>query len=161
MTPTTTTTSNVEDRLLKLGWRLPEPAAPVAAYVPAVISGDHIYTSGQLPTINGKLTVTGIVGTTVSDDVAKDQAAICTLNALAAIKAQIGNLDRVTQIVKVVGFVASDPGFIEQPKVINGASELLSEIFSGRIGAHARSAVGVAALPLGAPVEVEITARFA
>ncbi|MCZ9883177.1 RidA family protein [Arthrobacter sp. B2a2-09] len=161
MTKAPATTSKVEIRLHELGLRLPEMAAPVAAYVPAIISGDHIYTSGQLPLVNGALTATGKVGAAISRDEARQQAATCAINALAAIKAHIGDLDRITQIVKVTGYVASDPDFTEQPAVINGASELLSQIFEDSIGTHARSAVGVTALPLGASVEVEITARFA
>lgn len=155
------TTSKVENRLRELGLSLPEVAVPVGAYVPAVISGDHIYTSGQLPLINGTLAATGKVGATISLDEAKQQAATSAVNALAAIKAQIGDLDRITQIVKVVGFVASDPEFTEQPSVINGASELLARVFENAIGVHARSAVGVTVLPLNASVEVEITAKFA
>jgi enamine deaminase RidA (YjgF/YER057c/UK114 family) len=134
--------SAVESRLQDLGIALPEVAAPVAAYIPAVVSGDYVYTSGQLPFINGELPATGKV-----------------VNAMAAVKSQIGDLDRVSRIVKVVGFVASDPSFTGQPGVINGASELLGQVF-GEAGAHARSAVGVAVLPLDAPVEVEIIAEF-
>lgn len=160
--------SAVEQRLAGLGLQLPEVAAPVAAYVPAMISGNHVYTSGQLPFINGKLEGTGKVsagtaGTsdeaTVSPEDAKRYAAVCAVNALAAVKSVIGDLDRVTRIVKVVGFVASEPSFTGQPGVINGASELLGEVF-GEAGQHARSAVGVAVLPLDSPVEVELIAEF-
>lgn len=160
--------SAVEQRLAELGITLPQVAAPVAAYVPAIISGNHVYTSGQLPFINGKLEATGKVSTgdeghsdepTVSPEDAKTYAAICAVNALAAVKSVIGDLDRVTRIVKVVGFVASDPAFTGQPAVINGASELLGRVF-GDAGQHARSAVGVAVLPLDSPVEVELIAEF-
>ena len=161
--------SAVEQRLAELGLALPEVAAPVAAYVPAVISGNHVYTSGQLPFINGKLEATGKVSTgsegfadepTVSPEDAKRFAAVCAVNALAAVKSVIGDLDRITRIVKVVGFVSSDPSFTGQPGVINGASELLGKAF-GDAGIHARSAVGVAVLPLDAPVEVEIVVALA
>ncbi|WP_129587363.1 RidA family protein [Arthrobacter alpinus] len=138
---------------------LPPVAAPVAAYVPAVISGNHVYTSGQLPFIDGKLPATGKVGAEVSAEDAKSMAATCAINAIAALKSVIGDLDRVTRIVKVVGFVASDPSFTGQPGVINGASELLGEVF-GEAGIHARSAVGVSVLPLDSPVEVELIAEF-
>jgi enamine deaminase RidA (YjgF/YER057c/UK114 family) len=130
-------------------------AAPVAAYVPAVRSGSLVFTSGQLPMVDGSLAATGKVGGEVSADDAKQLAATCALNALAAVKALIGDLDQVRRVVKVVGFVASVPGFTGQPGVVNGASELLGEVF-GEAGVHARSAVGVAVLPLDAPVEVEL-----
>lgn len=152
-------TSAIEDRLAELGLSLPPVAAPVAAYVPAVISGNHVYTSGQLPFVDGKLTASGKVGASVSAEDAKDLAAICAINAIAALKSVIGDLDRVTRIVKVVGFVASDPTFTGQPGVINGASELLGQVF-GDAGVHARSAVGVSVLPLDSPVEVELIAEF-
>lgn len=152
--------SAVERRLADLGLSLPEVAAPVAAYVPAAVAGGFVYTSGQLPFVKGELPTTGKVGAEVSADDAKRLAELCIINALAAVKAQIGDLDRVTRIVKVVGFVASDPSFTGQPGVVNGASELLGKVF-GDAGAHARSAVGVAVLPLDAPVEVELVAEFA
>lgn len=152
--------SAVEQRLAELGLDLPPVAAPVAAYVPAVVSGNHVYTSGQLPFIDGALPAAGKVGADITAEDAKAYAARCAVNALAAIKSQIGDLDRVTRIVKVVGFVASDPSFTGQPRVINGASELLGQVF-GEAGSHARSAVGVAVLPLDAPVEVEVIAEFA
>jgi enamine deaminase RidA (YjgF/YER057c/UK114 family) len=164
----TAPSSAVEQRLAELGLTLPEVAAPVAAYVPAVVSGNHVYTSGQLPFINGKLEATGKVaagaeGTsdepTVSPEDAKAYAAVCAVNALAAVKSVIGDLDRITRIVKVVGFVSSDPSFTGQPGVINGASELLGQVF-GDAGQHARSAVGVSVLPLDSPVEVELIAEF-
>lgn len=151
--------SRVEARLAELGLSLPAVAAPVAVYVPAVISGNHVYTSGQLPFIDGKLTATGKVGAEVSAEDAKAMAATCAINALAAVKSVIGDLDRITRIVKVVGFVASDVSFAGQPGVVNGASELLGEVF-GEAGVHARSAVGVAVLPLDSPVEVELIAEF-
>lgn len=147
--------SRVADRLAELGLTLPEVAAPVAAYVPAVRSGDHVWTSGQLPLVDGKLVATGKVGAGVEPEAAKDLARICALNALAAVASVVGDLDAVRRVVKVVGFVASDPSFTGQPGVVNGASELLGEVF-GDEGRHARSAVGVAALPLDAPVEVEV-----
>nr|WP_231704169.1 MULTISPECIES: RidA family protein [Arthrobacter] len=146
--------------MAELGLELPGVAAPVAAYVPAVVTGNHVYTSGQLPFVDGGLPAVGKVGAEVSAEDAKAYAARCAVNALAAIKAQIGDLDRVTRIVKVVGFVASDPSFTGQPGVINGASELLGQVF-GEAGSHARSAVGVAVLPLDSPVEVEVIAEFA
>ena len=143
-----------KQRLSELGIALPEVAAPVAAYVPALRTGSHVHTSGQLPLVDGKLQVTGKVGDQVTPEQAKEQARICGLNALAAVDSVVG-LDSVARIVKVVGFVASAEGFTGQPAVINGVSELLAEVF-GDAGEHARSAVGVAELPLGAPVEVEM-----
>lgn len=141
-------------RLESLGITLPAVAAPVAAYVPAVQSGSYVYTSGQLPFVEGKLAATGKVGDAVSAEQAKDLARSCALNALAAIHELVG-IGSVVRVVKVVGFVASGPGFTGQPAVVNGASELLGEVF-GDAGVHARSAVGVAELPMGAPVEVEL-----
>ena len=145
----------VADRLAELGLELPAVVPPVAAYVPAVRSGDLVFTSGQLPMVGGRLPATGKVGGLVSPEQAKDLARACALNGLAAIDALVG-LDAVLQIVKVVGFVASSPDFTGQPAVIDGASELLGAVFPGSAGQHARSAVGVAALPLDAPVEVEL-----
>ncbi len=147
--------STPEERLAELGRKLPGVAAPVAAYVPAVRSGDHVFTSGQLPMVEGSLAATGKVGAQVSPEDAKELAATCALNALAAIKAEVGDLSRVRRVVKVVGYVASAPDFAGQPGVVNGASELLGNVFGDR-GAHARSAVGVTVLPLDAPVEVEL-----
>ncbi|WP_406297427.1 RidA family protein [Embleya sp. NBC_00888] len=144
-----------EQRLTELGLTLPDVVPPVAAYVPAIRTGNHIYTSGQLPMIEGKLPSTGKVGAEVTAEEAKELARRCALNALAAVKAELGDLSLVRRVVKVVGFVASAPDFTGQPGVINGASELLGEVF-GESGRHARSAVGVAVLPLDAPVEVEI-----
>lgn len=152
-------TGRVQQRLAELGLTLPEVALPVGAYVPAIVDGDHVLTSGQLPFVDGTLPVTGLVGEAVTPEDAQALARTCAINALAAVRHALGgDLDRVEQIVKVVGFVASAPGFTAQPGVVNGASELLGEVF-GDAGVHARSAVGVAALPLGAPVEVELTAR--
>lgn len=142
-------------RLRELDIDLPAVAAPVAAYVPAVRSGSQVITSGQLPMVNGDLAATGKVGAEISAEDAKAHARICALNALAAVHALVG-IDEVKRVVKVTGFVASAPGFTGQPGVVNGASELLGDIF-GDAGAHARAAVGVAELPLGAPVEVELT----
>nr|WP_231707365.1 RidA family protein [Arthrobacter sp. zg-Y919] len=143
-----------------MGLALPAVASPVAVYVPAVITGNLVYTSGQLPFVDGVLPATGKVGAGVGAEEAASYAAICAVNALAAVKAQIGDLDRVSRVVKVVGYVASDPSFTGQPAVINGASELLGKVF-GTAGSHARSAVGVAVLPLDAPVEVEMIVEFA
>ncbi|WP_068166361.1 RidA family protein [Rhodococcus phenolicus] len=151
------TEQNWTSRLAELGIELPPVAAPVAAYVPAVRTGDHVYTSGQLPFVDGKLELTGKVGGTVTAEDAKAAARIAALNALAAVDALVG-LDNVVRIVKVVGFVASADGFTGQPGVVNGASEFLGEVF-GDAGVHARSAVGVAELPLAAPVEVELIAE--
>jgi enamine deaminase RidA (YjgF/YER057c/UK114 family) len=145
----------VEDRLSDLGLTVPEVVPPVAAYVPVVRDGDLVFTSGQLPMVAGALAATGKVGAEVGADDAKALAETCALNAIAAIKSEIGDLDKVSRVVKVVGFVASDPGFTGQPGVINGASELFVKAFGDK-GIHARSAVGVAALPLDAPVEVEV-----
>jgi enamine deaminase RidA (YjgF/YER057c/UK114 family) len=148
-------TSQAETRLAALGLTLPEVATPVASYVPAVRTGSYVYTSGQLPFVEGKLPLTGKVGAEVSVEEAADLARICALNAIAAAKTVIGDLDQVVRVVKVVGFVASAPDFTAQPQVMNGASNLLKEAF-GESGAHARSAVGVAVLPLDSPVEVEM-----
>jgi enamine deaminase RidA (YjgF/YER057c/UK114 family) len=144
----------VTERLTELGLTLPSPAKPLAAYVPAVRTGNLVYTSGQLPTEAGSLVCTGKVGAEVTAEQAKQAAQLCALNALAAVDALAG-IDNVTRVVKVVGFVASAPGFTGQPGVVNGASEFLGEVF-GEAGAHARSAVGVSELPLDAPVEVEL-----
>ena len=148
----------VDDRLAGLGLVVPEVVPPVAAYVPAVLDGSRVYVSGQVPVVDGVLAESGHVGEgpgLVTPERAKELAAICALNAIAAVKSVVGDLDRVERVVKVVGFVASDPSFTGQPGVINGASELLNQVF-GDAGVHARSAVGVAALPLDVPVEVEI-----
>jgi enamine deaminase RidA (YjgF/YER057c/UK114 family) len=154
--------SKIEARLIELGHPLPEVAKPVAAYVPAVVTGNLVFTSGQLPFVNGHLPAVGKVGQgdeLVDPATAKELARQCALNALAAAKTAIGDLDRIKRIVKVVGFVASVPEFTGQPGVINGASEFLGEVF-GDAGVHARSAVGVPVLPLDSAVEVEIIAEF-
>jgi enamine deaminase RidA (YjgF/YER057c/UK114 family) len=148
---------SAEERLKELGLELPPPVAPVAAYLPAVRAGDLVFVSGQLPFVAGKLPFTGKVGAGVSLETAKGLANIACLNGLSALRAEAGSLDRVARIVRVGVFVASAPGFTEQPQVANGASELLVELF-GDSGRHARAAVGVAELPLGAPVEVEMLA---
>ncbi|GAB7182209.1 RidA family protein [Kitasatospora sp. Ki12] len=150
--------SVVESKLAELGLTLPPVAAPVAAYVPALQSGEFVFTSGQLPVVGGKLVSTGKVGAEVSPEEAKELAQTCALNALAAVKSVIGDLDRIERVVKVVGFVASAPDFTGQPGVINGCSELLGKVL-GAAGVHARSAVGVAVLPLDAPVEIELQVR--
>jgi enamine deaminase RidA (YjgF/YER057c/UK114 family) len=152
--------SAVETRLAAAGHELPEVTTPLAAYVPAVVSGRYVYTSGQLPVVNGELIATGKVGSDIDPEYAAELAARCALNAIAAVKSVIGNLDKVVRVVKVVGFVASDPEFSGQPAVMNGASNLLLEAF-GDAGRHARSAVGVAVLPRNAPVEVEIIVEVA
>lgn len=145
----------VEDRLSQLGLVVPDVAKPVAAYVPAVQTGNHVFTSGQLPLRDGQMILTGKVGGEVSAEEAADCAKQCALNAIAAVKAEIGDLDRVTRVVKAVVFVASTPDFTGQPLVANGASELFGAAF-GDAGKHARSAVGVPVLPLDSPVEVEL-----
>lgn len=146
-------------RLAELGIELPPVAAPVAAYLPAVRTGSLVYTSGQLPTVDGKLPATGRVGAEVSAENAAGHARTCVLNALAAVHDLVG-IDSVVRVVKLVGFVASAPGFGGQPAVVNGASELLGQVF-GEAGRHARSAVGVAELPLNAPVEIELIVEVA
>ena len=154
--------SLIEARLIELGSPLPEVAKPVAAYVPSVVSGNLVFTAGQLPFVDGALPVAGKVGASaglVDPAIAKTLARQAALNALAAVKLAIGDLDRVTRIVKVVGFVSSVPEFSGQPGVINGASEFLVEVFGDR-GIHARSAVGVPVLPLDSAVEVELIAEF-
>ncbi|WP_286690172.1 MULTISPECIES: RidA family protein [unclassified Aeromicrobium] len=145
----------VEQRLADLGLTLPEVAAPLASYVPAVRSGAHVFTAGQLPLSSGELVATGKVGGEVSAEEAQAAARQCALNALAAVKSVVGSLDAVRQVVKVTVFVASTPDFTGQPMVANGASELLGDVF-GDAGRHARSAVGVPVLPIDAPVEVEL-----
>ena len=145
-------------RLAELGVRLPPVAAPVAAYVPAIRSGQLVFTSGQLPFVDGGLRRTGKVGGSVDPEDAAADAKLCALNALAAVDELVG-LDQVARVVRVVGYVASAEGFSGQPRVVNGASELLGKVF-GEAGRHARSAVGVAELPLGAPVEVELTVEL-
>ena len=153
----------VDDRLAGLGLVVPEVVPPVAAYVPAVLDGSRVYVSGQVPVVDGVLAESGHVGEgpgLITPEQAKELAAQCALNALAAVKSVVGDLESVQRVVKVVGFVASDPSFTGQPGVVNGASELLGQIF-GDAGVHARSAVGVATLPLDAAVEIEIVVRVA
>lgn len=144
-----------EERITELGLTLPEVAAPVASYAPTVRSGDHVYVSGQLPLVKGELAAKGKVGAEVTAETAQELAAVCALNAIAAVRAEIGELSKVVRVVKVGGYVASTPDFTGQPGVVNGASDLLVRVF-GDAGVHARAAVGVAALPLDAPVEVEM-----
>jgi enamine deaminase RidA (YjgF/YER057c/UK114 family) len=152
--------STPADRLAARGLVLPEVAAPVAAYVPAVLTGRYVYTSGQLPMSGGKLLATGKVGAEITSEEAAQLAATCALNAVAAAASVAGGLAAIRRIVKVTGFVASAPGFTGQAQVVNGASELLLDVF-GDAGRHARSAVGMAVLPLDAPVEVELVAEVA
>jgi len=150
---------SVASRLTELEIELPAVATPAGAYVPSVVSGNLVFTAGQIPLVDGKLMATGKVGAEIDVDFAREIARRCALNAVAAVQSAIGDLDRVKKVVKVVGFVASDPAFTAQPQVINGASELLEQIF-GEAGIHARSAVGVAVLPFDAPVEVELIVEF-
>ena len=146
-------------RMRELGYDLPEVPQPAGSYAPAVRAGTFIFTAGQLPLRDGSLAYTGKVGDSVNVEEAQKAASLCALNALAAVAAVAGGLDAVSRIVKVTGFVASMEGFTRQPEVLNGASDLIGEVF-GESGLHARSAVGVAELPLNAPVEVEIVAEF-
>jgi enamine deaminase RidA (YjgF/YER057c/UK114 family) len=151
--------SKIEQLINRLGIVLPDAPKPVAAYIPAKQTGNLVFTAGQLPMVTGELISKGLLGQDVEIDEANKAARICTLNALAAIKGVIGDLDRIKQIVRVVGYVASVPTFTQQPAVVNGASELLLEIF-GENGKHARSAVGMAVLPLNASVEIELTVEI-
>ena len=151
--------SRVENRLAELGHTLPQVATPAGSYLPAMISGNLVFTAGQIPLIDGKLMASGKLGADIDAERGAQIAERCALNALAAIKSVLGDLDRVKQVVKVVGFVASVPEFTAQPSVINGASEFLQQVF-GDTGKHARSAVGVPVLPLDAPVEVELIVEF-
>ena len=150
---------NVESRLAELGLELPEVATPAGAYVPAVISGNLVFTAGQIPLVDGKLMAEGRLGAEISAEEGKEIAQRCALNAIAAVKSVLGDLERVKKVIKVVGFVASTSDFTAQPGVVNGASELLQAAFGDR-GIHARSAVGVAVLPLNSPVEVELIVEF-
>jgi len=149
----------IENRLEQMGLNLPEAPKPVAAYISAKQSGKLVFTAGQLPMVDGELISKGLLGQDIEVEQANKAARICTINALAAIKGVIGDLDRIKQIVRVVGYVASVPTFTQQPAVVNGASELLLEIF-GENGKHARSAVGMAVLPLNASVEIELTVEL-
>ena len=150
---------SVETNLAALGLELPEVATPAGAYVPAVVSGNLVFTAGQIPLVDGKLMAEGRLGAEISAEQGKEIAERCALNAIAAVKSVLGDLERVKKVVKVVGFVASTPEFTAQPGVVNGASELLQAAF-GDVGIHARSAVGVAVLPLNSPVEVELIVEF-
>ena len=150
----------VGDRLRELGYELPSIPNPAGSYIPATSTGSLLFTAGQLPFEEGRLRYTGKVGKDVSIEEAKEAARLCALNALAAVEAKTDSLEKVRQIVKVTGYVASAAGFNDQPEVINGASDFLGEVFGER-GTHARSAVGVAELPLGAPVEVELIVELA
>jgi enamine deaminase RidA (YjgF/YER057c/UK114 family) len=151
--------SKVEEKILELGLELPKISTPIASYIPAKKVGNLVFTSGQLPMVNGELTITGFLGKEVSIEDANRAAQVCTLNALAAVKGVIGDLDQIKSIIRVVGYVASTPEFTKQPAVVNGASDLLLQIF-GDEGKHARSAIGVSALPLNAPVEIELTVEI-
>lgn len=152
--------SVIEDRIRELGFEVPQVAAPVAAYVPALRRGNLVYTAGQLPFVDGQLPVTGKVGAEVTAEQAEDLARLSALNGLAAARGVLGSLDRITQVLKVTAFVASDPSFTGQPGVANGASIFLGRVF-GDSGIHVRSAVGVAVLPLDAPVEIEFVFEVA
>jgi enamine deaminase RidA (YjgF/YER057c/UK114 family) len=152
-------TSKIEARLIELGHPLPDVVPPVAAYIPAVVTGNLVMTAGQLPMVQGKLAETGKVPSQVSPERAKELAQISALNCLAAVKYAIGDLDRITRIVKVTGFIASDADFSGHPMINNGASEFLGQVF-GDAGIHARTTVGVSSLPLDAPVEVELIVEF-
>ena len=149
-----------EERLQELGVSLPAPVTPVAAYVPCVHTGNLVYVSGQVPMVDGKPSHLGHLGDDVDLEDGRAAARTCAVNVLAALKAELGELSRVRRVVKVTGFVASTPGFTDMPKVVNAASELFGEVF-GDAGRHARAAVGVAALPLGVPVEVEAIVEVA
>ena len=150
---------SVETNLAALGLELPEVTTPAGAYVPAVVSGNLVFTAGQIPLVDGKLMAEGRLGAEITAEQGKEIAQRCALNAIAAVKSVLGDLERVKKVVKVVGFVASTPEFTAQPGVVNGASELLQAAF-GDVGIHARSAVGVAVLPLNSPVEVELIVEF-
>ncbi len=147
---------NIENKLNSLGIQLPEAPKPLAAYLPAKQTGNLVFTAGQLPMVDGNLIATGLLGKDIEVEAAKAAAKICVINALSAVKGVIGDLDKIKQVVRVVGYVASMPDFTQQPAIVNGASELLLEVF-GEAGRHARSAIGVAVLPLNAAVEIELT----
>ena len=150
---------SIKAKLAELGLTLPEAAAPVAAYVPAVITGNLVFTAGQLPLVDGKIPFIGKVGSDVTPEQAKDMAQVCALNALAAISL-VADIDQIERVVRVGGFVNGIPGFVAIPAVINGASELLIKLFGEVNGKHARTAIGVAELPLNAPVEVEMVVQL-
>ena len=150
---------SVKEKLAELGLTLPVAAAPVAAYVPAVKTGNLVFTAGQLPIVDGKVVVTGKVGAEVTPEQAKDMAQICALNALAAISL-VADIDQIERIIRVGGFVNGVPGFVAIPQVVNGASELLIKLFGEINGKHARTAIGVAELPLNAPVEIEMVVQL-
>ena len=150
---------SIKDKLAELGLTLPEAALPVAAYVPAVRTGNLVFTAGQLPLVDGKIPFVGKVGSDVTSEQAKDMAQVCALNALAAISL-VADIDQIEKIVRVGGFVNGMPGFVAIPAVINGASELLIKLFGEVNGKHARTAIGVAELPLNAPVEVEMVVQL-
>ena len=151
--------SKVEEKILELGLELPKISTPIASYIPAKKVGNLVFTSGQLPMVNGEVKITGFLGKEESIEDANRAAQVCTLNALAAVKGVIGDLDQIKSIIRVVGYVASTPEFTKQPAVVNGASDLLLQIF-GDEGKHARSAIGVSVLPLNAPVEIELTVEI-
>jgi len=148
-----------EAKLKEMGIDLPEAAKPLAAYIPAIQSGNYVYTSGQIPLVAGELKCKGKVGAQVSEEQGYECAKICAINCLSAIKGVIGSLDKIEQVVKVTGFVNSAPGFSAQPKIVNGASEFFGEVF-GDAGKHTRSAVGVSELPIDSPVEVEVIVKL-
>jgi enamine deaminase RidA (YjgF/YER057c/UK114 family) len=150
---------SVKEKLAEIGLTLPVAAAPVAAYVPAVKTGNLVFTAGQLPIVDGKVVVTGKVGAEVTPEQAKDMAQICALNALAAISL-VADIDQIERIIRVGGFVNGVPGFVAIPQVVNGASELLIKLFGEVNGKHARTAIGVAELPLNAPVEIEMVVQL-
>jgi len=150
---------SIKEKLAELGLTLPVAAAPVAAYVPAVKTGNLVFTAGQLPIVDGKVVITGKVGAEVTPEQAKDMAQICALNALAAISL-VADIDQIERIIRVGGFVNGVPGFVAIPQVVNGASELLIKLFGEVNGKHARTAIGVAELPLNAPVEIEMVVQL-
>ena len=150
---------SIKEKLAEIGLKLPVAAAPVAAYVPAVKTGNLVFTAGQLPIVDGKVLITGKVGAEVTPEQAKDMAQICALNALAAISL-IADIDQIERIIRVGGFVNGVPGFVAIPQVVNGASELLIKLFGEVNGKHARTAIGVAELPLNAPVEIEMVVQL-
>lgn len=151
--------SIIEKRIKALGLQLPQTTAPMGAYIPAIICGNMVFVSGQLPTVNSIAQYKGSVGDGISVDEGYQAARLAALNALAALKSAVGDLDKVKRIVKITGYVRSAPGFEQQPKIVNGASELMVDIF-GEAGRHARAAIGVSELPAGVPVEIELIAEI-